>query len=339
MSIKIGNSEVSDAYVGTSKVKHIYLGTSLAYSQTVYLTFTIDTGIYSLKIDSKTVDGKENTVTYYSSQTVTFSYGTQLTLTPTAKTGYSLNSYTASITITENKTLAYTSAIKSYYTPVNLIYSGIEYGNEVGDKIGTFQYSRNFSAWSGAISDQSWSESTKFEYGSYLYIKNITAAPGFALNFVMYNGDTVTPSNGVYTMQIADGSYPVYISYTSSLTTSSASLYYAESTTTNSLSRNKWTVTFSLNINVSACSAGTIIGNIPYQYRPKTAQSFTTNWKITSGSETGTTTATITIGADGNITSNTVSDGSGTEGGGGKWGGFAIAWYTMLSVSGNWSVK
>ena len=110
MSIKIGNSEVVNAYVGTSRVKHIYFGTSLAYSQNVHLIFTIDTGIYSLKIDSKTVDGKEKNVTYYSSETIAFSYGTQLTLTPTAKTGYSLNSYTASATITANKTLSYTSA-------------------------------------------------------------------------------------------------------------------------------------------------------------------------------------------------------------------------------------
>lgn len=336
--IKIGNADVSDVYVGTSKVKYIYLGTSLAYSQTVYLTFNFDTGIYFLKIISLTVDGKEETVIYYGSQTVSFAYGTQLTLTPTAKTGYTLAEYTASLIITSDGTLEYTSTLNGYWTDVNLNYNGTQYGAAYGDKIGTFYYSRDNSTWYGPCSNEAWDSSEKFEYGSYLYIKDITAASGFALSGVQYNGVTKTASSGVYTIQIANGNYIVDINFSATTNTSSASLYYAESTDENSLSRTAFTVSLSLDINVASCTAGTVIGNIPYQYRPATAKTFTTDWKITSGSATETTTATITIGTDGNIISNTDSDGSGTEGGGAKWGSYYIAWYTTLAISGSWSV-
>lgn len=124
--------------------------------------------------------------------------------------------------------------------------------------------------------------------------------------------------------------------------TSSTSFNYASSVATNSLSRYGLNVSMSINIQVASCSAGTVIGTIPYQYRPSSAKIFTTNWQRTvisgSSSSDTTTTATITINTDGTITSNTVSNGASTSSGGGKWGGYSSTITTGMSISGSWSV-
>ena len=272
MAIKIGTSTVKDSYVGTSRVKHIYVDNNLIFSRPVKVTFTLDTGVSNISVKTTSKDNKVTTISYSTTVTVVIPYDAYINITATAKTGYTMNSYTAGTSITSDRTIAYTSTVNKFWTDVNLNYSGTQYGGSYGDKIGTFQYSRNNSAWYGPYSNEPWSTSTLFEYDSYLYIRSITAAPGFYLSNVRYNGVTQYASGGIYSIRIGNGSYNVDINYAAQTNSSSTSFYYASSITTNSLSRNAFNVSFNMNVRVSSCSAGTVIGNVPYQYRPATAK-------------------------------------------------------------------
>lgn len=338
MAIKIGVSQAKVAYVGASRVKHIYLGNSLVFSDTVNLTLSIGTGVASVEIKSTRVDGAVTTATYSSSTTIGFAYGSALSISATAAYGYTINSYTSSTTITEAKSLSYTATVNSFWTDVNLNYGGTQYGGSYGDRIGTFYYSTNNSNWYGPYSNEPWGSSTLFAYNSNLYLRSIGAAPGFYLSSVTYNGSNYSSSGGTYTIPIANGSYNVDVNFGATTSYSSASLGYSKATRTNSLSRTAFNVSFSLDIDVETCGAGTVIGTVPYQFRPTSAKTYTTNWKVTTGTTSSTTTAVITINTDGTITSNTASEGSGSQSGGGKWGSFSISWVTKLSISGSWSV-
>lgn len=338
MAIKINSNSVKVAYVGTSRVKHIYLDKKLVFSDTVNLTLTLDGGMSSVAITATRVDGVVTSASYSASTTIGYAYGSTLTITASAKTGYTMNSYTSAITLLKSETLSYTTTINKFWTDVNLNYNGVQYGGSNGDKIGTFYYSTNNSAYYGPYSNEPWTGDTKFAYDSYLYLRSIVAAPGFYLNSVSYNGQTIGNSGGTYPIKIGNGSYNVDVNYSATTNSSSSSFGYATSIASNSLSRNAFNVSCSINIQVGACAAGTVIGTVPYQYRPSSARTFTTDWKVTTGSLTETTQAVITINTDGSIVSNTVSEGAGSQSGGGKWGGYAIAWTTKMVISGSWSV-
>lgn len=338
MAIKIGTSTAKEVYVGTSRAKHVYLDKNLVFSRPVKVTFTLDVGIANLSVKTTTKDNKVSTVSYYSTVTAEIPYESYINITATAKTGYTLNNYTSGTTITADRTISYTTTVNKFWTDVNLNYNGTQYGGSYGDRFGTFQYSRNGSTWYGPYSNEPWDTSTLFEYDSYLYLRSITAAPGFYLSNVRYNGVTQYSSGGIYSIRIGNGSYNVEINYAATTNSSSTSFYYASSITTNTLSRNAFNVSFSLNIDVAACSAGAVIGNIPYQYRPSSARTYTTNWEVRKDTGDVITTATITIHANGNITSNKLSQGEFVVGGGGKWGSGYITYITKIAISGSYSI-
>lgn len=339
MAIKIGTSNVGVVYVDNRRARHLYLDKKLVFSDKVNLTLTMDAGVASVTITSTRIDGLKETNTYTESKTITYACDSTLAITATAKTGYTLSEYATALAMTNNATLAITTSVIMVFTNVNLMYGGTEYGNTKGDKIGTFQYSTDNSTWSGNISNEAWDMNTKFAVGSYLYFRNVTAAPGFTLASVTYNGQTIIPTGGVYKVQIANGSYSVDINYNSATHGSSVSFAQAISITTNSLSRTNWNVSFNLNINVEKCSAGTVIGTVPYQYRPATARTYTTTWlHSTYNGQVSTNTATITINPNGTITSNLESTGTGSASGGAKWGSYTSSWYTTMTISGSWSV-
>lgn len=338
MAIKIDNATVKAAYLGTSKVKHIYMDNKLVFSDTINLTLTLDTGVSSVTITATRVDGLVTSASYSASTTIGYAYGSTLSISASAKTGYTMNSYTSVITMLKSETLSYVTTINKFWTDVNLNYNGVQYGGANGDKIGTFYYSTNNSVYYGPYSNEPWTGDTKFAYDSYLYLRSIVAAPGFYLSSVSYNGQTIGNSGGTYPIKIGNGSYNVDVNYSATTNSSSSSFGYATSIASNSLSRNAFNVSCSINIQVGACAAGTVIGTVPYQYRPSSAKSFNTEWRVQTGTSTSTSTATITINTDGSIVSNTASDGAGNQSGGGKWGSFSIAWTTKMVISGSWSV-
>lgn len=341
MAIKIGASVMKAGYLGTSKIKHIWLDKKLAFSATVILKIELDGGVSQVVVTCTRVDGQVTTYTVKQTQELALPYGSKLAISPTPKTGYVMLGYTSGVTITTDKTLTYSTNPLKYKTFVSLKYGGTEYGHQVGNKLGTFQYSLNGSTWYGPYSNEpnttEWTQGLTF--GSNLYLRNITAGAGFRLSSVVYNGTTYYATNGIYTIPIAAGSYEVVLNYTSSTSASSISFYYAESITTNTLSRYNWNVTCNINMRMKECSAGTVIGRIPSQYYPATKQTFTTDWLVQTGTLTTTTRATITINTDGSIVSDTASTGAGSSSGGGKWGSYNISWYTQIVASVSWSVK
>ena len=341
----LGTSKAKKVYLGTSKVKYIYIDNRLVFADPQVVTINKGTGVASVKYSVTEKDGStfSGTITG-SAASVPVGYGATITFTPTASTGYSLNSYTSSATITADASYSFSATVKSYTTTINIMYSSTEWGNSQGSKIGTFQYSTNNSTWTTS-SDAS----VTANYGSKIYIRSISPAPGFALSSVTYNGTSQTGSSGTYTITVGAGNYAINVNMTSTTSTSSVSLAYASSTTTNSLSRSAWTVTANVNCVLSACSAGATLGTIPTQYRPATAQTLTVTWTRTvvstsagASNETATTTATITINTNGTITCNTASNGTTTtSGGGGKWStvSYATTVTTYLTFSTTWSVK
>lgn len=339
----LGTSKAKKVYLGTSKVKYIYIDNRLVFADPQVVTINKGTGVASVKYSVTEKDGStfSGTITG-SAASVPVGYGATITFTPTASTGYSLNSYTSSATITADASYSFSATVKSYTTTINIMYSSTEWGNSQGSKIGTFQYSTNNSTWTTS-SDAS----VTANYGSKIYIRSISPAPGFALSSVTYNGTSQTGSSGTYTITVGAGNYAINVNMTSTTSTSSVSFAYASTVNTNSLSRSAWTVTAKVDILVAACSAGATIGTVPAQYRPATAQTVSVTWSKTvnasTGAEIGNTaaTATITINTNGTIVSNTDSGGQTTTTvGGGKWGsGAALTTTTYMAFNLSWSVK
>ena len=341
--VLIGTSKPQAVYVGTSKVKLIYVGTTLVYTDTLYVTISKGTGVSSVAYTVTEKDGSTSSGTATNATTaVPVGYGATIKFTPTASTGYSLNTYTSSATITSASTYSFNATVKSYTTTINVMYSSTEWGNTQGSKIGTFQYSTNNSSWTTS-SDAS----ITANYGSKIYIRSISPAPGFALSSVTYNGTSQTGSSGTYTITVGAGNYALNVNMTSTTSTSSVSFAYASTVNTNSLSRSAWTVTANVNILVAKCDQGVTIGTIPAQYRPATAQTVTVNWAKTVNASTGVeigntaATATITINTNGTIVSSQASGGqTTTSAGGGKWGsGVALTTTTYMAFNLSWSVK
>lgn len=339
----LGTSKAKKVYLGTSKVKYIYIDNRLVFADPQVVTINKGTGVASVKYSVTEKDGStfSGTITG-SAASVPVGYGATITFTPTASTGYSLNSYTSSATITADASYSFNATVKSYTTTINILYSSTEWGNSQGSKIGTFQYSTNNSTWTTS-SDAS----ITANYGSKIYIRSISPAPGFALSSVTYNGTSQTGSSGTYTITVGAGNYAINVNMTSTTSTSSVSFAYASTVNTNSLSRSAWTVTANVDILVAACSQGATIGTIPAQYRPATAQTVSVTWTKTHNASTGVeigntaTTATITINTNGTIVSSVASNGkTTTTAGGGKWStGTSLTTTTYMAFNLSWSVK
>lgn len=339
----LGTSKAKKVYLGTSKVKYIYIDNRLVFADPQVVTINKGTGVASVKYSVTEKDGStfSGTITG-SAASVPVGYGAKITFTPTASTGYSLNSYTSSATITADASYSFSATVKSYTTTINIMYSSTEWGNTQGSKIGTFQYSTNNSTWTTS-SDAS----ITANYGSKIYIRSISPAPGFALSSVTYNGTSQTGSSGTYTITVGAGNYAINVNMISTTSTSSVSFAYASTVNTNSLSRSAWTVTAKVDILVAACSQGATIGTIPAQYRPASAQTVSVTWTKTHNASTGVeigntaTTATITINTNGTIVSSVASNGKTTTTvGGGKWSsGTSLTTTTYMAFNLSWSVK
>lgn len=336
MGIQIGRSPVKDIYVNNKRVKHLYLEKNLVYSLTVWIVFMLDNGIQSLKVSVTGVNGAENSYVLDKTTSLGCPFGAFVRVDAVPKPGFSLKSNTKEFTVTEERTVNYETTANSYWVNFNEKYNGTEYGGSVGAKLGTFQYSTDNVNWSGAISNEPWDGDTKFTYGSLIYIRNVNPAAGFRFDSVTFNGGGISASGGVYRIQVAETN-EIDINFAASSASSSFTTDYALTTRSNSITRNAFDVSFSLDLDLNSCSAGTILGYVPAQFRPSSNKTYTTTWRVQTGYISETTTAVVTIRTDGGYFSDKASDGTGSSGGGGKWGG-AIAWTTKLTISGSYSV-
>ncbi len=330
MAIRIGATAVKKVYLGTNKVKLMYVDKNLVFADPQTLSINIGTGISSVTYTATAIDGKVSTGTLYSTASLSFGYGTAVSFSYSLMTGYQINGYSSSVTMTSDKSVSFTATAKSYSVYLQLRYGGTSYGSDLG----SIQYSTNNSTWNTTTGT-----TLSLKYGSTLYLRNVTALPGFKLSSIQYNGVTQSASGGVYKITVGAGNYYLAINYAAQSVSSSISFAQAESITTNTLTKSGFTVNFNINIRVKQCAAGSVIGTVPLYYRPGSAKTYTTNWKVQTGSFQETTQAKITIRTDGSIVSDTESTGSGSDGGGAKWGSYVINWYTQISISGSWSTR
>lgn len=329
MAIKIGTSNVRRVFLGTSKAKLIYLDTKLVFADPQQLTINIGEGIANITYTATSIDGKISVGSLVNSGTFTFGYGTKISFTYSVEDGYQIGSYTTSTTMTSDQSVSFTAIKKNYNVAINLKYLSTSYGT----KLGSVQYSTNNSTWYSTTGP-----TLSLTYGSKLYIKNITAKAGFTLSTVKYNNVTYGTSGGIYTITVGAGNYNLDINYASKTSTSSVTFIQAESITTNTLTKTGFNVSMDISIHVKECTAGTVIGTVPTDYRPSSSKSYTTTWRVQSGTLSSTSEANITVNTNGVILSDTDSDGSGSGSGGGKWGGYEIEWYTQIVISASWSV-
>ena len=166
-----------------------------------------------------------------------------------------------------------------------------------------------------------------------LYVRELEKRMESALSQVKGAG------NVAVVITVGSGNYYLLVNYAAQSVSSSISFAQAESITTNTLTKSGFTVNLNISIRVNSCSAGTTIGTVPINYRPASAKSYSTVWRVQSGTSSSTTNANITFNTNGSIVSDTDSTGSGSDGGGGKWGSYSITWYTQIVISGSWSTR
>ncbi len=239
------------------------------------------------------------------------------------------------------------SIVKKIYLGTNIIYSsgctvdlnlcfhGGQYGHTVGSKIGTAKWQKNNEPWSGNVSDMYYTASDgKFAHGDILRIKDIYSAPGFGLGQVTNNGSPVSGVNGVYSLKIGADTVNANINYVGQIDYSSVgSLKVSGTATTNSLTRNAWTVSVKIDCLTLDVKKGNPLGVIPSQYRPATAQTVKVINFLCFDGMVGND-ANITIHTNGNITADIDALAPGSAGG--KWGG--QTWRTHLLLNTSWSV-
>lgn len=325
----IGTSAAKKVYVGTSEAKLIYVGTNCVFASPRTVTITKGTGVSKVVVAVTEKDGSTHSTTVTAgSQSIEVGYGASITMTPTASTYYTINSgYTSSATITSSPTYAF-SATRQPYT----VYIRTRYNSSTSNasKVGTISGSYTNSSGSSATFSGQYSTTLTVQAGTVVSFTSYSAVTGFAAPATK---STTVTSNGQY----------IYADFTATTHTSSCTLHYSESTTTNTISKTGFSVTCSINCVLKAASAGTSLATVPAAYRPAAAQTATVSkWYISTinGSENTSGSATITISTAGAITSNQASSGTTTSTvGGGKWSsGATLVTKYYLNFSKTWSV-
>lgn len=326
----IGTSKAKKVYVGTSEAKLIYLDNKCVFASPRTVTITKGTGVSKVVVAVTEKDGSTHSTTVTAgSQSIEVGYGASITMTPTASTYYTINSgYTSSATITSSPTYAF-SATRQNYT----VYIRTRYNSSTSNasKVGTISGSYTNSSGSSATFSGQYSTTLTVQAGTTVSFTSYSASTGFAAPATK---STTVTSNGQY----------IYADFTATTHTSSCTLHYSESTTTNTISKTGFSVTCTINCVLKAASAGTSLATVPAAYRPAAAQTATVSkWYISTlsgGSENGSGSATITISTAGAITSNQASGGTTTSAvGGGKWAtGATLTTKYYLNFSKTWSV-
>ena len=311
-------------------------GTLNATLKTYTVTISKGTGVGTVTYDVWNAAGTKIT-TGGTSSSVTVQHGGKIQITGvTATVGYTVNSYTSTQqTITSNTTLSFTATKNSYTVYVYARYSGTTYTDGT---VGQFEATLGSSLISSGPTTYDGPSSYWGFYnvlhGDTVVISNVSAKPGFK----------VKSGAGARTVTVTSGN-PIYVDFEATTSSVTFSLSQFASTSTNTITKNAFTVTASLVGNLNEVASGTVLATVPANYRPKTAATVTNGaqWctaKAYSNAQPSYVTPTITISTSGNVTANYKSFGTITHTNGGKWGSYSSTSETSLSITNvTWSVR
>ena len=94
-------------------IRAIYKDTTLIFAKEMKLTISIGTGVSKVAYSYTTKTGATGSGTVTSTTTISAIFGSTFTFTPTAASGYSMNSYTSSRFIDSDMTLSFTAKSSS----------------------------------------------------------------------------------------------------------------------------------------------------------------------------------------------------------------------------------
>lgn len=308
--IKITSVTVATGYkTATYTAEHTITAAKTISVTTTYKTFTVTiskgTGVSTVYYDVWDENGNKTT-TSGTSGTVTVRYNGKIQCTSaTYSTGYEASSSDKTqYTITANKTISWTAKKKVYTVTIRIRYNNSTYTSKVGTVSGTYTNSSGTSTTLSA----SHGATLSVQHGGTVNLSTQTPVAGFAYS----------SGAGSHTITAAKTIDVVFVASTS---TSSITWSYAETVTTNTLSKNAFNVTATINVNLKAANAGVTLGTVPANYRPASNKTHASDdsWfdKVTgSGVTTANTfyTPTYTISTAGAFTANKKSNGTVTLG-------------------------
>jgi hypothetical protein len=291
--------------------------------KTFTVTISKGTGISSFSWTRTKWSGGTTTGT---TSPVTVEYGDSISVTGTASTGYQNPTSLSYSSITANKSGTLTATPIPYTVTIRIRYNNTTYTSKVGTVTGTYSNT------SGGTSNISGSHGCTITvpYKGQVNLTSTSPVAGFAYS----SGATTYTITGNTTIDV------VFVASTSTTTFTINN----GTATTNTISKNAFTVTASLSVNLGKASSGATLATVPANYRPASNRTYTngTTWYTaatsTNGSA-GTTTPTITVATSGAVSANKQSYGTISLAAGGKWGGSSWTAETVLSLSNiTWSV-
>ena len=325
----IGTSKAKKVYVGTSEAKLIYLDNKCVFASPRTVTITKGTGVSKVVVAVTEKDGSTHSTTVTAgSQNIEVGYGASITMTPTASTYYTINSgYTSSATITSYPTYAFSATRQVYTVYVRTRYnSSTSNASKVGTISGTYT---NSSGASASFAGQ--------------YNINLSVLAGTAVSFTGYSPVAGFAKPATKSTTVTTNYQYIYADFTATTSTTTFTINNGTATT-NTISKNAFTVTASLSVNLGTASSGATLATVPANYRPASARTYTNGaqWCTKAGyvNEAPTrVTPTITVATGGAVSANQQSHGQITHASGGKWGGGSSTSETVLSLSSvTWSV-
>ena len=289
MSLKFGTSAVNAVTYNGNDVKQIKYNDSFAWCKPYTLSISKGTGVASVSVSRKSTLEPTASTGSVSAGSGTIFHGDQLSVSATASTGYLLNNYTTSYTVSGDTTVSVTAtaAIKititknTHVKTISLEYVDNNGTSQTVTAAGTY-YAKNGSSysWSATADDYCYMTSNSSgsgtisgdvaisptaDYGYYTVslssITNATAyvntsASGYSSSVTAKYGSTiyvqVKPSNCyIYTLNTT--SYTPSSPYTSSYTLNSTNFTLSSTTpATSTTASNKPTATKSIGGNVTA---------------------------------------------------------------------------------------
>lgn len=327
--IKITAVTVATGYnTATYTAEHTITAAKTISVTTTRKTFTVtiskDTGISSFSWTRTKWNGGTTTGT---TSPVTVEYGDSISVTSTASTGYQNPTTLSYSSITANKSGTLTATPIPYTVTIRIRYNSTTYTSKVGTVTGTYSNT------SGGTSNISGSHGCTITvpYNGQVKLTSTSPVAGFAYS----SGATTYTITGNKTIDV------VFVATTS---TNSITWSKADSITTNTLSKNAFNVTATINVRLVAAEANTSLGTVPAAYIPASAKSFTstTQW-FTGSTGSGNTIQykyakpTITIGTDGSIKSSLKSYGA-VQNPGGKWSSGVTYNYPFIQDTVSWTV-
>lgn len=289
MSLKFGTSVVNAVTYNGNDVKQIKYNDSFAWCKPYTLSISKGTGVASVSVSRKSTLEPTASTGSVSAGSGTIFHGDQLSVSATASTGYLLNNYTTSYTVSGDTTVSVTAtaAIKititknTHVKTISLEYVDINGTSQTVTAAGTY-YAKNGSSysWSATADDYCYMTSNSSgsgtisgdvaisptaDYGYYTVslsaITNATAyvntaASGYSSSVTAKYGSTiyvqVKPSN-CYVYTLNGENYTPSSPYTTSYALNSGNFTLSSTTpATSTTANNKPTATKSIGGNVTA---------------------------------------------------------------------------------------